>query len=47
MLVYLWSSNLSQISLKKNFFRKMVFQIFEIELTQNENQLFERHSETV
>ena len=38
---------MSQISLK-NSFGKVVFQIFaEIEMTQNENRSFGRHSETV
>ena len=48
MLMYSWSPNLSQISLK-NFFGKVVFQILaEIEMTQNElNRLFGHHFETV
>ena len=45
--MYLWSPNLSQISLK-NSFGKVVFQIFvEIEMTRNENRFFGRHFETV
>ena len=45
--MYSWSPNLSQISLK-NSFGKVVFQILaEIEMTQNENQLFGRHFKTV
>ena len=47
MLMYSWSPNLSQISLK-NSFGKVVFQILaEIEMTRNENRLFGRHFETV
>ena len=47
MLTYSYSPNLSQISLKTSF-GKVVFQIFvEIEMTQNENRLFDRHFETV
>ena len=41
--MYLWSPNLSQISLQ-NSFGKVVFQILaEIEMTRNENRLFGRH----
>ena len=46
-LMYSWSPNLSQISLK-NSFGKVVFQILaEIEMMRNENRLFGRHFETV
>ena len=42
-----WSSNLSRISLK-NSIGKVIFQIFaEIEMTRNENRLFDRHFETI
>ena len=45
--MYLWSPNLSQISLK-NSFGKAVFQILaKIEMMRNENQLFDCHFETV
>ena len=45
--MYSWYPNLSQISLK-NSFGKVVFQILaEIEMTRNENRLFDRHFETV
>ena len=45
--MYLWSPNLSQISLK-NSFGEVGFQILaEIEMSQNENRLFGRHFETV
>ena len=41
--MYLWSPNLSQISLK-NTFGKVIFQILpEIEMTGNENRLFGHH----
>ena len=50
--MYLWSPNLSQISLKKFLVGKCFFFFFfqilaEIEMTRNENQLFGRHFETV
>ena len=45
--MYSCSPTLSQISLKK-FFGKVVLQILaKIEMTQNKNQLFGRHFETV
>ena len=45
--MYLWSPNLSQISLK-NSFGKVFFQILtKLEMSRNENWLFGRHFETV
>ena len=45
--MYLYFSNLSQISLK-NSFGKVIFQILaEIKMTRNKKRLFGRHFETV